>query len=284
MAASTNMSVTEELLASVTEPFTKVVCLLDTNKTITDEIMNTMRRKLGNLHWIDMNRFCQGRHTKPEGIYEMFGEYFDKNQVDVRHELLSWIKDHATEIKDNIRIVLRHKNLSMEAWLNRIVDLKCPADELVIYCLAKKYYKHVVIYMATYSWSTLARHFTYTKEEITNKCQIQLILRGPGKYAEIRLIGMPRSHSTPAVDSSSSSVKDEVKSESNNSQTSRKHSHTQRDLSNTSDKPEKSRVKYKILQCVISASNIILSERRHNTRESNRQGRHTSSKPLHSSR
>ena len=83
MATSTNMSVTEELLASVTEPFTKVVCLLNTNKVITDEIMKTVQSKIGNLHWVDMNRFCQGHHTKPEGIYEMFGEYFDKNHVDV---------------------------------------------------------------------------------------------------------------------------------------------------------------------------------------------------------
>ena len=145
MAASTSLSVTEELLASVTEPFTKVVCLLETNKVITDEMMAMVRRKLGNYHWVDMNHFCQGRHTKPAGIYEMFGEYFDKNQVDVRHELRNWIDDRVTEIEDNVRIVLRHKNLSMEDWLNRIVDLKYPADKLVIYCLAKKYYKHVVV-------------------------------------------------------------------------------------------------------------------------------------------
>ena len=112
---------------------------------------------------------------------------------------------------------MRHKNLSMEDWLSRIIDLKCPADELVIYCLAKKYYKHVVIYTAAYSWSTLARHFTYTKEEIRDRCQIQLILRGLGRYAEIRLIGLPRSHSNPAVENSSSSVKDEIKGESKKS-------------------------------------------------------------------
>ena len=283
MAASTSLSVTEELLASVTEPFTKVVCLLDAKKVITDEMMCTVRRQLGNYHWVDMNRFCQGRHTKPAGIYEMFGEYFNKNQVDIRHELRNWVDGRSSEIEDNIRIVLRHKNLSMEAWLHNITDLKCPADELVIYCLAKKYYKHVVIYTATHSWSTLARHFTYTKEEIRDKCQIQLIYRGPGRYAEICLIGMPRSYSNPAV-TDSSSVKDEVKNESTNNEPSWKCSRTPETVSENMETPKKSGVKYKILKCVISASNIIPSERRHNTRNSNRNNMRKSTKPLRSSR
>ena len=78
MATTTNLSATEELLASVTDPFTKVVCLLDANKVITDDMMHNVRRKLGNYHWVDMNHFCQGHHTKPKGIYAMFGEYFGK--------------------------------------------------------------------------------------------------------------------------------------------------------------------------------------------------------------
>ena len=50
------------------------------------------------------------------------------------------------------------------------------------------------------------------------------------------------------------------------------------------DPQQKSGVKYKILKCVISASNIIPSERRHNTRASTRLGKRTSTKPLRSSR
>ena len=274
MATTTSMSVSEELLASITEPFTKVVCVLDTSKIISDDIMNTVRKKLGNRHWIDINRFCQGRHTKPQGIYELFGKYFDKNQVDVRHELLEWINECSSEIEDNIRIALRHKNLNMETWLRSITDLKCPADELVIYCLAKKYYKHVVIYTATYSWSTLARHFSYTKEQIRDKCQIQLILRGPCRYAEIRLIGLPRTQSNPAADVATTSMKDEEKVGATNSPTAK----------NNTGKASKLGVKYKIVECVISASNIIPTERRHNTRDSNRRNKRTSSKPLRSSR
>ena len=228
-----------------------------------------------------MNRFCQGRHAKPEGIYEMFGEYFDKNQVDVRNELFAWIDERLTEIEDNIRIVLRHKNLSMESWLNWIVDLKCPADELVIYCLAKKYYKHVVIYTATYSWSTLAKHCTYTKEEIRDKYQIQLVHRGPYKYAELWLIGLPRSQSNPAADIATSPPKEELKNESGDAPSSTKLTTKQNTTVTNTEKPS---VKYKILQCVISASNIIPSVRKHNTRESNRRNSRKSTKSLRSSR
>ena len=290
MAAASNLTVTEELLASVTEPFTKVVCLLDDNKNaITDKIMHVVRQRLGNRHWVDLNRFVQGCRAKPEGIYDMFGEYFEKNQIDVRNELAAWINDRKVEIEDNIRIVLGHKNLSFEAWLTRITDLKYPADELVIYCLAKKYYKHVVIYTATYSWSTLARHFTYTKEEIRDKCQIQLIHRGPCKYAELRLIGLPRSQSNPAANIVTDTPKDEMKNEDSDTLSgTKKTKKTNDDNTNEnhhhSTKSNDPKVKYKILQCVISANNIIPSERKHNTRDSNRSKNRKSTKPVRTTR
>ena len=55
MAAAAKLSITEEILASVTELFTKVVCLLEANKVITDKMVQNVRKKIGNYHWVDMN-------------------------------------------------------------------------------------------------------------------------------------------------------------------------------------------------------------------------------------
>ena len=90
---------------------------------------------------------------------------------------------------------------------------------------------------------------------------------------------MPRSSSNPAV-KATSSIKDEVKNKPNNIKSSRKRPHTTNTMTNALEKPNNTSVKYKILKCVISVSNIIPSERKHNTRVSNRHSRCTSTKPL----
>ena len=67
MAASVKLTVTEELLASVTEPFTKVVCLLDNNENaITDKIMHVVPTEagqptLGRFEQICAKTSCQTR-------------------------------------------------------------------------------------------------------------------------------------------------------------------------------------------------------------------------------
>ena len=127
------LSLCEEILKNVTEPFTKVVCTLDDSKNITDTMMEYVRTKLGPAHWIDINSFYGGMSPKPKAIYCMFGEYFEKNDAEVWDALFKWVSKRKDEIEENIRIALRHKELSMNLWMQKIRNRKCVADELVIY-------------------------------------------------------------------------------------------------------------------------------------------------------
>ena len=50
------------------------------------------------------NSFYGVTNLKPEDIFRMFGEYFEKNDVEVREELYKWVSEGNEEIEGNIRI------------------------------------------------------------------------------------------------------------------------------------------------------------------------------------
>ena len=62
----------------------------------------------------------------------MFGEYFEKNDAEVREELYKWVSEGKEEIEGNIRIALRHKQLSMNLWIQNV--LRMNLSSTVIYC------------------------------------------------------------------------------------------------------------------------------------------------------
>ena len=148
------------------ESFTKIVCLLDSSKGLPMEMFKKTQKVLSESHWIDTQGFMNRRGTvHPGGIYELFGKYSLNDAASIRQGLIDWINEYRSEIEENICIVLRHKNLNMGQWLLITTHNKNPVDEIAIYCLAKMYSRHVIIFSNSYCWSTLARHFTYIDAE-----------------------------------------------------------------------------------------------------------------------
>ena len=154
---ATGRSIASELIDSlVSEPFTKVVCLLDWKKGLSVEMFRKTRQALAGSYWIDTQRYTSPRGTvNAQGIYEMFGEYSLTNGGEVRHGLIDWINERKDEIHKYVKIVLGHKSLSFNDWLDYTAHDKNPADEIAIFCLAKMYSRHIVIYTASYCWSML---------------------------------------------------------------------------------------------------------------------------------
>ena len=74
---ATGRSIASELIDSlVSEPFTKVVCLLDWKKGLLVEMFRKTRQALAGSYWIDTQRYTSPQGTiNAQGIYEMFSEY-----------------------------------------------------------------------------------------------------------------------------------------------------------------------------------------------------------------
>ena len=170
-----------------------MVCLLDWRKGLSVEVFRKTQ-VLADSYWIDMQRFITPHNTvNTQGIYDMFGEYSLTNGGEIRCGFIDWINEWKDEIHDNVKIALDHKNLSFTDWLAYTAKDKNPADEIAIYCLARMYRRHVVIYMSSFCWSTLLRHLSYNKQEIHKHCDIRLILLGKLKYAHVCPIYSPTS-------------------------------------------------------------------------------------------
>ena len=166
----TGRSIASELIDSlVSEPFMKVVCLLDWKKGLLVEMFRKTRQALAGSYWIDTQHYTSLRGAvNAQGIFEMFGEYSLTNGGEIRCGLIDWIKERKDEIHEYVKIVLGHKNLSFNDWLEYTAKDKNPADEIAIFCLAKMYCRHVVIYTTSYCWSTLMRHSRITSKKSTN--------------------------------------------------------------------------------------------------------------------
>ena len=189
----TGRSIMSELFDNLmSEPFTKVVCLLDWKKGLLVEMFRKTRQALAGSYWINTQHYTSpGGTINAQGIYEMFGEYSLMNGGEVRRGLIDWINEHKDEIHEYVKIVLGHKGLNFNDWLDYTTRDKNPADEIAIFCLARMYSRHVVIYASSYCWSTLMRHFMYNEQEIHKHCEIRLILLGKFRYAYVRPICPP---------------------------------------------------------------------------------------------
>ena len=161
-------------------------------KGLSVEMFRKTHQALAGSYWIDTQCYTSARGAvNAQGIYKMFGEDSLTNGGEVRRGLIDWINECKEEIHEYVKIVLGHKNLSFGEWLEYTAKDKNPADEIAIFCQAKMYCRHVVIYTSSYSWSTLMRHFTYNEQEIHKHCDIRLILLGKFKYAHVHPICPP---------------------------------------------------------------------------------------------
>ena len=90
------------------EPFTKVLCLLDWSKDLSVEVFRKMRQGLAGSFWINTQRYVSTHGViNSEGIYEMFGGYSLTNGGDVRCGLIDWICECKEEINEYVKIVLQ---------------------------------------------------------------------------------------------------------------------------------------------------------------------------------
>ena len=179
--------------------------------------------------------------------------------------------------------MLGHKNLSFDDWLEHTVKDKNPADEIAIYCLARMYSRHVVIYTSSYCWSTLMRHFMYNEQEIHKHCDIRLILLGKFKYAHVRPIRLPFTTIPKPFPTNvkTEDVKPKIKDEPKGQRHRSKEGNVVNKITYRGQ-----HLASKAINPNISSSNIINNYSHvHNTRPTNSQPtKRSSKKPLHESR
>ena len=192
-SAQQKMSIAEELSMELQpQQFTKILCMLDTNRAMTIKHFKNSHLFTLSLQWIDSRKFLMRRGAAiASGIFKLFGTFFGKSGNDIHEDLLVWISENKTEVQSCVKIMLNHKGYNLSYWMTKMSTIQCVTGDIAIYCLAHMYSCHVIIHTSRFPWCMFARQCKMTVEEIMNYTDVKLILLGDGKYAEIRNIHTP---------------------------------------------------------------------------------------------
>ena len=119
--ASKKISMAEELLNAVTEPFTKAVCMLHDSRIISIENFKIKKADLMKSHWIDSTLLLSTDKKSPttRGIFEVFANKAGLNATDLKETLINWMCDKRTELANCMAIALNQRKLSFTEWLQK---------------------------------------------------------------------------------------------------------------------------------------------------------------------
>ena len=197
--AAKHLSMAEELLNVVTEPFTKVLCLLHDSRTITIENFKRQHTELMKYHQLDSSILLtpDKKHPTTIGIFEVYRKKTGLNAAELKEMLIDWMCDKLTNC---MAIALNQSKQTFAEWLQRITlkDDFVP-DELTIYCLSHFLNIHTLVYTSNFCWSTLMNQFKFDKDELYEKSDIKLVYVGHNMYAELKHIRQPRPQLTHTV-------------------------------------------------------------------------------------
>ena len=179
--ATKHQSMAEELLNAITEPFTKVLCLLHDSRIVSVDNFKRQHAELMKHHWIDSSilQTLNKQHPTTTGIFEVYGKKTGLNATELKELLIDWMCDKRTKLANCMAIALNQSNQTFTEWLQRItLNDEFVPDELMIYCLSRFLNVHTLVYTSNFSWSTLINQFKYDDNELYKKSDVKLVYVG----------------------------------------------------------------------------------------------------------
>ena len=206
--ADAKISMAEELLNAITEPFTKIVCKLHDSRIISVENFKIKKAELMKSHWIDGTSLLTTDRKKPTttGIFEVFASKAGLNAAELKEMLIDWMCDKRTELDNCMSIALNQSKLSFTEWLQKItLNEAFIPDDLTIYCLSRFLNIHTIVYTKDFCWSTLMKQFKMSEDELYAKSDVKLVYVGRDMYVELKHIRQPRPPPPPKVNTTENS-------------------------------------------------------------------------------
>ena len=142
--------------------------------------------------WIDTGRFSKGtRLHNPNGLFDLFGEYSGQKADEVRDLMVGWIYDNFRKVKDWTRMVMQHKNLEFDKWLENMQKSTTHDDNIALYILCRMFNKHAFVHNTMYSWSTMPYRMEDSHADIVAKCDLELVFLKCWAFGEVKKIRGP---------------------------------------------------------------------------------------------
>ena len=142
--------------------------------------------------WVDVRRFMKKhKHFNPSGLFELFGAYSVQSADEVRDCLMGWILDNYRSVQSWLHMALKHKNLTLDVWMENMRNPLTHGDDTALYLLCRMYDKHAYIHTARYGWSTLPLKINEDLDALLPKCDMELVLLDIWLFGEVQKIRKP---------------------------------------------------------------------------------------------
>ena len=167
--------------------------------------LKSAHAKLGGTRvWIDTGRFSKGsRLHNPNGLFDLFGEYSGQKAGEVRDLMVGWIYDNFRNVKDWTKMVMQHKNLELDIWLENMQKSTTHGDYIALYVLCRMFNKHAFVHNAMYGWSTMPYRREDNHADIVAKCDLELVFLKCWAFGEVKKIRgpttIPKAVNTPST-------------------------------------------------------------------------------------
>ena len=191
MAASSSKSMTEEIIDAIKDK-TYDSCVSTLTKTHCVNLKKFKRERLPEGTWITIKRFVnKSNRPVPDAMFDLFGEFSSQSGSEVCDTMIGWSYDNFCMLDSAFKVALRHRNTTLQAWLNNMADEHTPRDELTLYILARMYRRHVYVFMQKFWWTTLLYTIPVSEKELMAQCDVVLVYIRDGVFGELEPIRGP---------------------------------------------------------------------------------------------
>ena len=173
----------KELMSLVSDhSYTNTVTKINVSNLIVPQAWNMM--SLSDEYWIDTS-YCYTplNRRNNDCLFDMFGRYSGESAVDVRKDLLDSIFEERDFFQQVGCKFFKEHLTNLDDWVADMRDVNSPCDELVLYSLARRYNRHVIVHTTEGHWSTVQ------KNTLLDICHLRLAFVGYGLYGIIRKKG-----------------------------------------------------------------------------------------------
>ena len=145
-------------------------------------------------HYIDIRHcFVEGVFN-PSHILDYFSRYSGQDCFELRKQILDIMKqdrDHWIHVSS---VVLPLHPQGFDEWVSYMENPLNPCDELFLFALSKRHFRHTIVYNHKRAWCTIQSFKHLTDNELYAACDLHLIYLGQDVYGEILpLIEIPKS-------------------------------------------------------------------------------------------
>ena len=176
--------------------YLELMCTMTSNDVTTSKKVHGVLKGAG--LWVDVKRFVKSnKQFNPARLFELFGSFSNQSADDVRDCFIGWIYDNYNSVKGWLKMVVKHKKIELNNWIETMRLNTTHGDDMALYLLCQMYNKHAYVHTDRYGWSTLPFKTETPFAEIAAKCNIELVLLHCWSFGEVLKIRRPMLPSKP---------------------------------------------------------------------------------------